>query len=126
MIYSGQLFDGEARETALDILLKQQFNVRLSRFLSPGIKVAHKTGTIGGIRNDSGIIYLGDSSHVILTVFTEWDEARYWNQPAAHHRRVFEVETAMGNIGRAVYDELAPAWPGPNKMRKGFLLSFFL
>lgn len=105
LIYSGQLFDGEIRQTALDILLKQQFNVRLSRFLPLGTKVAHKTGTIGGIRNDSGIIYISDSSHVILTVFTEWDEARCWNQPAAHHQRVFEVETAMGKIGRAVYDE---------------------
>ena len=104
LIYSGQLFDGEIRQTALDILLKQQFNVRLSRFLPLGAKVAHKTGTIGGIRNDSGIIYISDSSHVILTLFTEWDEAACWNKPAAYHQRVFEVETAMGHIGRAVYD----------------------
>ncbi len=104
-MYSGRLFDGEARQTAFDILLKQQFNVRLSRFLPLDTKVAHKTGTIGGIRNDSGIITISDSNHVIVTLFTEWDEAPYWNQPAAHHQRVFEVETAMGVIGRAVYDE---------------------
>ena len=104
LIYSGQLFDDETRQTALGILHKQQFNVRLSRFLPLGVKVAHKTGTIGGIRNDSGIIYISDSSHVILTLFTEWDEAAYWNRPAAYHQRVFEVETAMGKIGRAVYD----------------------
>ena len=104
LIYSGQLFDDETRQTALGILYKQQFNVRLSRFLPLGVKVAHKTGTIGGIRNDSGIIDISDSSHVILTLFTEWDEAAYWNKPAAYHQRVFEVETAMGHIGRAVYD----------------------
>ena len=104
LIYCGDLFDDEIRQTALDILLKQQFNVRLSRFLPLGVKVAHKTGTIGGIRNDSGIIYISDSSHVILTLFTEWDEAACWNKPAAYHQRVFEVETAMGKIGRAVYD----------------------
>lgn len=104
MIYCGELFDDETRQTALGILLKQQFNVRLSRFLPLGVKVAHKTGTIGGIRNDSGIIDISDSSHVILTLFTEWDEAAYWNRPAAYHQRVFEVETAMGHIGRAVYD----------------------
>ena len=104
MMYRGELFDEGTRETAFDILLKQQFNVRLSRFLPLGIKVAHKTGTIGGIRNDSGIIYISEGSHVILTLFTEWDEAPYWNKPAAWHQRVFEVETAMGHIGRAVYD----------------------
>ncbi len=108
-IYNGELFDGDARELAMNILLKQQFNVRLSRFLPPGVKVAHKTGTIGGIRNDSGIIMLGESNHVILTIFTEWDEAPYWNKPAAHHQRVFEVESAMGEIGIAVYEAfLAP------------------
>ena len=109
LIYSGALFDGDVREAALDILYKQQFNVRLSRFLPLGTKVAHKTGTIGGIRNDCGIITISESNHVIVTIFTEWDEAPYWNQPAAHHQRVFVVETAMGKIGRAVYDEFADA-----------------
>ena len=104
MIYSGDLFDGDIQQTAIDILFKQQFNVRLSRFLPNGIKVAHKTGTIGGIRNDSGIIYISDTNHVILTLFTEWDEAPYWNKPEEHFQRVFEVETAMGKIGRCVFD----------------------
>ncbi len=107
LMYSGALFDGEVRELAFDILHKQQFNLRLSRFLPAGIKVAHKTGTIGGIRNDSGIITIDESNHVILTLFTEWDEAPFWNEPVGHHRRVFEVETAMGEIGLAVYREFA-------------------
>ena len=105
----GDLFPAELRAVAFEILHKQQFNVRISRFLPLGTKVAHKTGTIGGIRNDCGIISLGETNHVILTLFTEWDEAPIWNQPVAHHQRVFEVETAMGNIGRAVYDEFADA-----------------
>lgn len=105
MIYTGAIANAEARETAINILFKQQFNVRLSRFLPPGTKVAHKTGTIGGIRNDSGIIYIDDDTHVIATIFTEWDEVPYWNKPEAHHQRVFEVETAMGKIGRLIYDE---------------------
>ncbi len=105
----GDLFPAELRAVAFEILHKQQFNVRISRFLPLGTKVAHKTGTIGGIRNDCGIISLGEANHVILTLFTEWDEAPIWNQPVAHHQRVFEVETAMGNIGRAVYDEFADA-----------------
>jgi len=105
----GDLFPEDIRQVALDILFKQQFNVRLSRFLPLGTKVAHKTGTIGGIRNDCGIIRISDDNHVILTLFTEWNEATYWNLPAAHHQRVFVVESAMGGIGRAVYDEFADA-----------------
>ncbi len=103
----GDLFPEDIRELAFDILHKQQFNVRISRFLPLGVKAAHKTGTIGGIRNDCGIITIGEANHVILSLFTEWDEAPVWNQPAAHHQRVYEVETAMGEVGRAVYDEFA-------------------
>ncbi len=103
----GDLFPEAIRQVALNILYKQQFNVRLSRFLPLGTKVAHKTGTIGGIRNDCGIIRISEDSHVILTLFVEWNEAPYWNLPAAHHQRVFVVETAMGDIGRAVFDEFA-------------------
>jgi hypothetical protein len=44
-----------------------------------------------------------------LTLFSEWDEASVWNKPAAHHQRVFAVETAMGEIGRAVYDQFNSA-----------------
>ena len=105
----GDLFTEDIRAVAFDILHKQQFNIRISRFLPLGVKVAHKTGTIGGIRNDCGIITRDDSNHVILTLFTEWDEASIWNQPVAHHQRVFEVETAMGEIGRAAYNEFAVA-----------------
>ena len=106
MMY-GDLFPRDVRAVAFDILRKQQYTHRIARFLPLGVKVASKTGTIGGIRNDCGIISDGDENHVILTLFTEWDEAPYWNKPAAHHQRVFEVETAMGEIGRAVYDEFA-------------------
>ena len=103
----GDLFPRDVRAVAFDILRKQQYTHRIARFLPLGVKVASKTGTIGGIRNDCGIISVSDENHVILTLFTEWDEAPYWNKPAAHHQRVFEVETAMGEIGRAVFDEFA-------------------
>ena len=103
----GDLFSEDVRAVAFDILHKQQYTHRIARFLPLGTKVASKTGTIGGIRNDCGIISISDSTHVILSLFVEWDEAPVWNQPVAHHQRVFEVETAMGEIGRAVYDEFA-------------------
>ena len=104
MIYTGELFDGELRETALGILFKQQFNVRMTRFFPPSVKVAHKTGTIGGIRNDSGIIYINDDTHVILTLFVEWDAVNVWDKPEAELKRIFEVETAMGRIGLLVLE----------------------
>ena len=108
LIY-GDLFPDDIRALAFDILHKQQYTHRLARFLPLGTKIASKTGTIGGIRNDCGIISISESNHVIVSLFVKWDEAPFWNEPAAHHQRVFEVETAMGEIGRAVYAEFADA-----------------
>lgn len=104
MIFQSEIIEGDLRDELLNIMFKQQFNVRLSRFFPPTVKFAHKTGTIGGIRNDSGIIYLDDANHVIVTLFTNWDEAAVRFDPVASHQRVFEVETAMGKIGRLAYD----------------------
>lgn len=104
MIFQSEIVDGAIRDELLNILLKQQFNVRLSRFLPPNVAFAHKTGTIGGIRNDSGVIYINDDSHVIVTLFVWWDDQAVWQQPEAEHQRIFEVETAMGKIGKLVYD----------------------
>ncbi len=104
MLFTGEIVEGEIRDELLNIMLKQQFNVRLPRFLPYNIPFAHKTGTIGGIRNDSGVMYLGDDNHVIVTLFTWWDDKAVWKKPEAEHQRVFEVETAMGKIGKLVYD----------------------
>ncbi len=106
-LYQGEVVGGALRDELMDILLRQQLNQRLPRFLPPGVKSAHKTGTIAGNANDSGILYVSDNSHVIVTLFTAWDEAAVWNQPEAKYRRIFEVETAMGKIGRLVYDHYA-------------------
>jgi beta-lactamase class A len=104
MLFKGEIVDSEIKDELIDILLKQQFNDRLPRFLPPGTKFAHKTGTIGGVRNDSGVIYIGETNHVAVTMFAWWDDQAVWHQPEAERQRIFEVETAMGKIGRLVYD----------------------
>jgi beta-lactamase class A len=104
MIFNAEITERKASDEMLSILLKQQYNDRLPRFLPPGTKCAHKTGTIGGIRNDSGIFFISDDNHVAITLFVRWDDEAVWLQPEKEYARVFEVETAMGRIGRLVYD----------------------
>lgn len=104
LLFQGEIVTGALRDTLIAILLNQQFNARLPRFFPAHVRFAHKTGTIGGIRNDSGVIFVGEGSHVAITLFTLWDAAAVWGQPEAEQQRIFEVETAMGRIGRLVYD----------------------
>jgi len=104
LLYRGEVVQGESKDAVFDILHKQQLNQRLPRFLPPGVAFAHKTGTIGGHYNDAGIITVSENSHVIVTMFTGWDAAAVWNKPEAQYQRVYEVESAMGKVGKLVYD----------------------
>ncbi len=103
-LYQGEIVTGAVKDELIEILLKQQLNQRLPRFLQSNVKVAHKTGTISGTCNDSGIIYVSDTNHVVVTAFTSWDDLAVWKQPEARYQRVFEVESAIGKIGKLVYD----------------------
>ena len=106
-IYLGELGGEEARKHMLDILSRQQFNVRLSRFFPMGTRFDHKTGTLAGIRNNSGIMYVDNDNHVAMTLYTAWDEAATWKKPEVSFDMIFAVETAMGRIGKAVYEHYA-------------------
>ena len=101
LIYEGKVPDRKWSDFALDVLFHQQLNDRIPRFLPQGTLVAHKTGTIGPVRNDAGIIYVNDDSHVILSMFMMWQPPKEGG--LAMRQRVFEVENAMGEIALLAY-----------------------
>ncbi len=103
-IFAGKTPDRQWSDFALKILLLQQLNDRLPRFLPAGTRCAHKTGTIGGVRNDSGIIYAGDNSHVALTLFATWDEEAVEKDFKLDRQRSFEIDTAMGEIALLAFE----------------------
>lgn len=104
LIFAGCTPDRAGSDGALGILLQQQLNERLPRFLPAGARVAHKTGTLSGVRNDTGILYARDDSHVALSVFTRWDDRQVWDDPRAAWRRTVAVDSAIGEVGRLAYD----------------------
>lgn len=46
-----------ARDGVIDIMKRQKFNDRIPAGLPEDVEVAHKTGSIKGVRNDAGIVY---------------------------------------------------------------------
>lgn len=106
-IYLGKAASAEGTAEMLRILLKQTLNDRLPRFLPPGTRVAHKTGTLSGFRNDAGVIYIDDGQHVAITIFSQWDAQAVKDDPAAERQRMYDVDSAFGHIARAVYDYYA-------------------
>ncbi len=73
MIYKKEVLDEESCDLIISAMLECQTGERRIKGDLPGrTKVAHKTGTIGGTVNDSGIIFLPDSlGQVALTIFTK-------------------------------------------------------
>jgi len=73
MIYKKEVLDEESCDLILSVMLECQTGKGRIKGELPGrTKVAHKTGTIGGTVNDSGIIYLPDNlGQVALTIFTK-------------------------------------------------------
>ena len=103
-IWRGEIISRTACDAMLDILLKQQLNDRLPRYLPPGTPCAHKTGTLPGIRNDSGIIYASENAHVAVTVFSLWDDEAVSDDPIARSEQPIAIDAAFGRIGRLLYD----------------------
>ena len=69
-------------------------NHRIKGMLPDGTAVAHKTGSLGGIVNDVGIVTLpGDAGHVALSIFTK-----------ASNKQEEASEKAVAEVSRTVYD----------------------
>lgn len=68
LVTDGRLPAG-AREQALHFMRRQQIRDRLPFHLPPGTEMAHKTGSITGVRNDAGILFL-PRGPVLVCAFT--------------------------------------------------------
>jgi beta-lactamase class A len=95
-IYKKEGLSPAMSDLLMDIMYRcETGNARIKGLLPPGIRVAHKTGTLNmGITNDVGIIDLPDGAgHVALSVFVK--EAT--GNSEAQERQIAQV-------ARAVYD----------------------
>jgi beta-lactamase class A len=54
-----------AREGVIDTMKRQKYSDRIPAGLPEGVVVAHKTGSIKGVRNDAGIVYAQAGPYVI-------------------------------------------------------------
>lgn len=94
-LFRGEIVDRATSDQVIQILKECQTGLARIRGLLPeDTVVAHKTGTIGGTTNDTGIVFLpyrGD--HLLITVFTKDAKA-----PLAERERV------IAEISRYAYD----------------------
>jgi beta-lactamase class A len=114
MIAQGTVVDSSSCQAMLDILLKQQLNERFPRYLPAGTRVAHKTGSFAGVRNDVGILYIDDNSRVAFAVLSTWDHDAVRGDQKAEADVITELDQTFGMIGLAVYETFATHDTGAN------------
>ncbi len=107
MIFEEAVVDGPSCQAMLDILLQQQLNERFPRYLPAGTRVAHKTGSFAGIRNDAGILYIADDSHVAFALLSTWDQEAVRGDHQAEADAITALDQTFGTIGLAVYEAFA-------------------
>ncbi|HET9014299.1 MAG TPA: serine hydrolase [Thermomicrobiaceae bacterium] len=93
-IERGQGLSPASREAAIDILKRQKFNSIIPELLPFGVKAAHKTGSLRGVRNDAGIVYAGDTTYVIALMSKGFDDE-------------ISAVRALAGISKLVYQHFA-------------------
>lgn len=89
----GTLLNQAQTETALSILAGQKYHSRLPSKLSASTKIYHKTGTLSGISNDAGLLYVKGRNEGVAVVFL----SRYL-RPGAEGK----ADRLAGQIGKLV------------------------
>jgi beta-lactamase class A len=97
-IWKKDLFSPVYATKLVDVMERcQTGKTRIKGMLPPGTDVAHKTGSMGGVVNDVGIITLpGKAGHVALSVFTK-----------GSYRPEEVSEKTVAEISRTIYDYFA-------------------
>ena len=84
-IAKGKAVNAKASQEMINILLDQKFNEIIPALLPPGVKVAHKTGSITHVHHDSGIIILPDGRKYVLVLLSkDWDDEKLTIQTMAN------------------------------------------
>lgn len=93
-IHHGKALKGSSTAMLLGIMSRcKTGKARLVGMLPPGTPIAHKTGTLNGLGNDTGIITLPDGRRIAISVFVMKD-----------HRGHAARDRIMAEVARAAYD----------------------
>jgi beta-lactamase class A len=93
-ILKGEIVDRASSDEIIEFMNHSMIGqTRLPALLPDGTRVVHKTGSISGSTNDTGIVFLPGGGHLIITIFTKDAKA-----PTADREHV------LAEIARFAYD----------------------
>jgi beta-lactamase class A len=89
-IAEARTISAKASEEMIKVLLAQKFNEGIPAGVPPGVRVAHKTGSITKINHDAGIVYVPGRKPYILAVLT-----RGISEEGRAHRLIADISSAI-------------------------------
>ncbi len=89
-VYNKQLVSPEYSEKMIELMKKQQKKNKLPLMLPQNLVIAHKTGELGMVSHDAGIVYTEKGDYVIVA-FSETESPK-------------GAEERIGQVSKAVYD----------------------
>lgn len=91
--YGDKLNEAKYTNEMLALLEDQNLNYAIPKYISKDIRIAHKTGTLGSVDHDAGIVYSEGGDYVIVVM--------------SETINTLEAEKHMANISRDVYNYFA-------------------
>ncbi|HET9494171.1 MAG TPA: serine hydrolase [Chloroflexia bacterium] len=146
MMATSQMVNAESSRAMVDMMLGQQINNRLPQGLPPGARIAHKTGDLGSLLHDVGIVYGPSGPYVIVVMASQlrsyghsYDVTadlaattyEYFNSVPSSPARYFpETRQTVGHDFLKIWNEYgglnAFGFPiGPEQVRGGLLVQQF-
>lgn len=65
-LYKGEIVSKSASNEMVEILKRQQLNDRIPKYLPKNVETAHKTGELGAVKHDAGIVYSAKGDYIIV------------------------------------------------------------
>ncbi len=88
-VYKKELVSAEYSEKMIEFMKKQEKNNKLPLYLPSGVVMAHKTGELGMVSHDAGIVYTEKGDYIIVA-FSETESPK-------------GAEDRIGKVSEAVY-----------------------
>lgn len=95
LIAQKQVLSEPASEKMIEILLGQEFNESIPARLPSSIKVAHKTGWMGDVYHDTGIVYPEQRQPYVISIMTR----------GFPEDKPDEAHACMAHISKLIYDK---------------------
>ncbi len=89
-LYNKEFINEYYSDQMLELLTKQTFNDRIPKYLPEEIVVAHKTGELGSLKHDAGIVFGKDQDYIIIVL--------------SDGEKPLEAAEKIANFSKAVYD----------------------